>query len=106
MFLEKRSKSLARARDQAASDESFEKQWPAIFEYLTKLRVKKDVERRTSTMLIFCEDGLWKACVNDRENDETAFWSAPSYEELLTAVESDLAVGQGEWRHRSKPGKK
>lgn len=82
----------------AAADEVMAKKFPALLEYLTETRWPDGKPRVTSTVLILCEDGYFKACVNDRANSRTAWCSAKSYAELLVALEKGLQESSLEFR--------
>lgn len=80
---------------------------PALWEYLTATRFEDGSVRVCSTLLIFVEDGLWKACLNDRENDRSAWVSAGTWKELLEALERGLASDTAHWRAKPQgPAKK
>ena len=78
-----------------------EKQYPTLFEMITEQRWDSGEERRTSTLLIFLEDGLLKACVNDRALNCSLFLAGDSLAGLLSGVEAALRDGTAVWRpHR------
>lgn len=81
----------------AASDAAFASVYPVLADYLT-LTGMNGKDRKTATMLVFCEDGRWKACLNDRETCYYAFVSADSFTGLLEAVETGLKSGGHDWR--------
>jgi hypothetical protein len=78
---------------------------PTVLEYLSSTRWDDGSERQTSTVLVFCEEGRWKACLNDRAMDRTAFVSGNTPEGLLTNLEAALADGTVDWRRRGKSGR-
>lgn len=83
----------------AGRDPSFQERYPALHEWLTEATLDgKPVF--TATLLVFCEDGRWKACVGDRENDRSFFKSSESFQGLLEALEKALSDGSAEWRAR------
>ncbi len=79
-------------------DESFRLSYPALHEYLTLDHWDDGTPRRTSTLLTFCEEGQWKACLNDREAERSAWVSAEVFEDVLLALDRRLADGTVEWR--------
>lgn len=81
----------------AAMDDAFERRYPALYEMLT-CRIFDGKARETGTVLFFCEDGLWKACLNDRDRELVMFRSSGSVESLWDALEGALQSGQAEWR--------
>jgi len=106
LYIEKRTKAAAKAKRKSLTESAFAKNCPAIWEYLTLDSGKDGVARATASLTFFVEERTLKCCVSDKEGGEVAFWSADSWEELLTAVESDLAAGQGDWRASRKTARK
>jgi hypothetical protein len=72
--------------------------FPALGEYLTLDRWDDDSDRRTSTLLLFCEAGRWTACLNDRECGRSAWASGETPEAALEALEDSLANDCAAWR--------
>ena len=98
LYIEKRSRVVAKAKKSNGGKSAFAKDHPALWEYLS-LSVHRDgTERHTSSLTIFCDEGVLKCCMSDKDSHEVAFWSADSWEELLVALEEDLSAGQGDWR--------
>lgn len=79
--------------------------YPTLMEYLTEDRYEDGSSRRTSTVTLFAQDGQVKGCVNDRDNDCSAFFSAASIESLLAVIESKLKESSADWR-RNQGGSK
>lgn len=57
--------------------------------------------RQTSTLLIFTEQGAWKACLCARDTEEVCFVTAPTFEELVERLEAGLQMEGLDWRRRS-----
>jgi len=76
----------------------FAERLPALGEYLTSDKWENGDARVTSTLLVFQEDGVWKCCLNDRDQLRTLWVSGASMLDVLDALESLLASGEGEWR--------
>ena len=73
---------------------------PALVEYLS-VQVYEDGERReTSTLTLFWEDGLFKGCLNDRDQLKSCFLSSASLMDLLVRFESGLELDELEWRKK------
>jgi hypothetical protein len=89
----------------AAEDREFSSSFPALTEWLT-LQLHEGASIRTATLLIFCEEGKWKACIADRERDASFFRSADTFNGLLGALEDALREGTAEWRARARSGKR
>jgi predicted RNase H-like HicB family nuclease len=78
----------------------------ALGEYLT-LEVWEDgTARRTSTLLMFIEDGVWKVCLRDRANSRTLWRAGESPEEALAALEAALEGDATDWRRDHWEGDK
>jgi len=88
----------------AASDPEFKRKWPTLSDFLT-LTGWSGKQRKSGTMLLFAEDGKWKACINDRDGGYYAFLSADSFLGLLDASEASLKGGGLDWR-LSRTGRK
>lgn len=58
--------------------------------------------RTTSTLLVFVEDGVLKACLNDRHYNRSAFFTSDTMESLVVKIELALTNGTVEWRSRGK----
>lgn len=86
----------------AAVDPVFLQGLPTLYEYLAGSQWEDGKSRETSTLLIFCEDGLWKCCLNDRATQRTAWHSAASFQALLSELEAGLCTQQLGWRKRQK----
>lgn len=87
----------------AAEDTSFKSQFPAVYEYLTSTVYPDGSVRRTSSISVFVEDGLWKAALNDRDQDLVLFVAESSFQALLEALELLLQEDQVPWRKSKRP---
>lgn len=76
----------------------FEKNHPALAEYLTLGEWEPGVVRQTSSLLIFCDEGVVKAMLNDRDGARIAFVAAGGITEVLKAVERGLVGSTLDWR--------
>lgn len=88
--------------DGRVSDPTMVARCPATFEFLCVPNSDGSGRSQTATLLIFSEDGLFKACVNDRAENASCFFSAETFQELLAEVERGLATGTAEWRTSKK----
>lgn len=77
---------------------------PAVMEYLTAASYPDGSPRERSTISVFVEDGVVKACLSDRDQARTLWRSGPSVEDALMALETAIADGSADWR-RSGGGK-
>ena len=83
-------------------DEVFEKKFPMLFEFLTREVWEPGVPRTRGTLFVFCEDGVFKACLSDKDVDEVAFVSKTTFTGLMDACEKGLANGTHDWRVSTK----
>lgn len=85
----------------AATDKDFAKTHPALVEFMTLRRNDDGTPRQTSSLLIFCEDGVWKACLSERERELTLWAAGDTLAELLEAMEATLQSPAPQWRTKS-----
>jgi len=88
----------------AATDKDFAKAHPALVEFMTLRKMDDGSPRQTSSLLIFCEDGVWKACLSERERELTLWAAGDTVAELLEAMEATLQSPAPQWR--TKTGKR
>lgn len=86
----------------AATDSRMSAITPTLVEWLTRTVWDDGAKRRTGTLMLLAEDGVWKVWMHDRDAAESAWVSGGSLEELLLAVEENLATGGGTWRKDAK----
>jgi hypothetical protein len=102
-FLKKAAEKDAKSAGTISKDgEQFAKKYPALLEYLTTDKWPEGGERVVSTLMMFCEDGTFKACLNDRDAGKSLWVSGASVPDALEALESILRHGGGEWRVNSQ----
>lgn len=87
---------------------SWEKLYPALSEYLTQAAWPDGAVRQTTSLLLFVDGPVWKACLTDRDSEprRVAFVSGPTPEALLRAIEAQLAQGTADWRDQYGGAKK
>jgi hypothetical protein len=56
--------------------------------------------RVTSTLILMAEDGVFKACLSDRETEQVLWASSPTWSGLWEALEASLSSGTGVWREK------
>lgn len=74
--------------------------YPSLLEWLTEDRYEDGSARQTATLLVFAEQGTWKACFADRDNDRNTFVSANTPEGCLGVLEERLKANAVEWKPR------
>jgi len=79
-----------------------------LWEFLVSPVYDDESPRETGTILIFCEDGLIKACLIDRDNERTAFVSSGAgLKGILERADKGIREDKLDWRRkRSGEGKK
>jgi len=77
---------------------------PAVIEYLTSVQYPDGSPRERSTVSVFVEDGVIKACLSDRDQARTLWRSGSSLEDAILGLEQAIADGTADWR-RSGGGK-
>lgn len=82
----------------SASGDELTDRLPTLFDFLTLLRWPDDAARATGTLLLFCEDGLWKASLHDRDGARTVFVSGGGLLGLLAICDEALACPGTPWR--------
>jgi len=86
------------ARSAQATDDGILLGMGGLAEYLTLTAWEDGKPRKTATLLLFAEDGVWKCCLNDRENGRVTFRSSETIEELLKALSDALEGDEVDWR--------
>lgn len=71
---------------------------PTLFEFLTQRDWPDGSLREPGTLLVFTEDGHFKACLNDRDSGHSAFASGRTPTDLLEVLEKGLTENGLEWR--------
>jgi len=96
----KRASADDQARRQVASRAAAEwaKKYPALHEYLTMVAYPDGGKRTTSTLMLFCDDGVWKACLKDRDQARSLWITSDGPTGLLDDLEACLQGDVQEWR--------
>lgn len=88
----------------AFNDANFKATYPTLSDYLTSTHYEDRSPRTTSTLLIFCENGVLRMCVNDRDNNRSVFFTSETVEGVLLSAENALATRTADWKTRSGYG--
>jgi len=84
-----------------AKGSAFAETYPCLFEYLTVTQWEDKTPRESSTLLLFVDDGRFKACLTDKDSGRYVFLTAGSVEALLNALEVGLVDDQLDWRKKT-----
>lgn len=84
-----------------ASDPSFEGDYPGVYDFLALVELEGK-SREPGTITLMCQDGRFKASMQDKETKHYCFVSADTFMGLLEAMEGALTNPEHEWRE-SKP---
>lgn len=99
------SADVGLGRECAATDPDLRARYPAIHEYLTR-RVVEGKVIETSTLLLFCEEGQFKVCLNDRDAAVVVFRGGQSFQDALGGLENALIDGTADWRERKNTSRR
>lgn len=74
--------------------------FPLLAEHLTSTSYDDDppTARQTSTLLIFAQDGSYRACLRDRQEQRCLWIAAREWGELLPVLEEALGDPDAVWR--------
>jgi len=97
-FLRRHQTDPSSSNGQPSVDHSFQKQYPALHEYLTCPLYPDQTPRQLSTMTVFREDGFWKACLNEKDQGLVLFVAEAQFGTLLEALELLLQEDHPPWR--------
>lgn len=80
---------------------------PALVEFLSASRYADGVERVTGTLTVFFEQGKWKCCLNDRDQEVCGWIAVSELVDLPLALDLLMQEGKVDWREVRKvhPGK-
>jgi len=97
-FLRKAEVDSTQSPSGAILDPEFSKSYPALHEYLTADQYPDSTPRARSTVSIFVEEGLWKACLNERDQGLVLFVAEERFGALVEALELLLQEDRVPWR--------
>lgn len=89
-----------------ASDSEFEKKHPTLWQFLTDSSWSNGEARETGSILIFLQEGMWKAMVKDKDSGMIAFVTKNTFKTLLEAIERGLVDEKLDWREDQFKAKK
>jgi hypothetical protein len=77
---------------------------PALTEFLACGTYESGDRRETGTVTLFWEAGVWKCCLNDRDQGMVGFITLPELVDAILFLEEALVEGRGEWRQAKAKG--
>lgn len=72
--------------------------FPTLVEFLVRQGWPDGVERKTGTLTLSAQDGVWKGCLTDRDGMLKSWVSAMTIQELLELIEAGLEADELAWR--------
>lgn len=87
-------------------DSEFSKKFPTLFAFLTETAWEGGDSREPGSVLIFTQEGSWKAMIKDKDSGQIAFVTKGTHKTLLEALERGLAEDKLDWREDAFKGKK
>lgn len=90
----------------AASPDYLVERWPTLADMLCATAYEGDMpgSRMVATLLLFAQEGLWKACLADRQENRCLWLSTLQFGELFTALEEALCSADTVWREDRNRG--
>lgn len=78
---------------------------PSLADFLTADSWADGSVRQLPTLILFAEDGRWKACLNDRAEERSAWVTSDTLEGLFAVLDAQLESGTTDWRGGFQKGK-
>src|SRR5262245_15850911 len=93
LTVKKPVKSNPGGPDRAADPSQLEEDYPLLADQLTATHYDGDPpgSRQTATLLIFCQQGTYRACLRDRQEERCLWVSCVEWHDLLLLVETALS---------------
>lgn len=86
------------ATDPAAADPQFAATYPTLSDFMISHEVIDGRPRQTSTMIVVCEEGLWKLGLRERDRNVSLWVSGVTMEDAMLALEAALNEPVVAWR--------
>jgi len=105
MALKRRGGNADDEAGKGCADSGFEGDYPSLSDFLWSDRWPDDNSpRRLGTLTVFVEGGLWKACLNDRDQGMVAFGTSDTFLNLLQLLDDGLEQDRLDWRKAGQAG--
>lgn len=100
LAMKKKEKNGTELGLRTAVDQDFASAYPELYEHLTAACWDGDPKqpRVVSTLLVFAQDGCFKACLRDRAEGLCLWVASSTFDGLYGVLEGELAAGTGIWR--------
>lgn len=72
--------------------------YPFIYEFLTATKYETGEPRITGSISFFTQLGVLKASISDKDNNRVTYVEAPSWSELIAAIDMAIADENTVWR--------
>lgn len=98
--MRKKEKKREAQSTRAAEDTDLCERFPTLYDYLTAITYDgpDGGPRTVSTLLVFAADGVFKACLRDRDEGVCLWVAGRTFGDLLRVLEDELANDTGVWR--------
>jgi len=88
-------------------DAKFVAAFPRVHEFLTCDKWDDGKSRVTGSLSLFIEQGVWKACLNDRDTEASLYVTGETTLACMKALEGRLdGTKEADWRAWKKKGKR
>jgi hypothetical protein len=82
------------------NDPAFAKVCPALHEHMTVTAFDDGQVRSTCSLVLFCEEGVFKACLTDRDTEFSLWGTGETFHGALASLESRLVSPDPGWRKK------
>jgi hypothetical protein len=89
-----------------AVDVELEEAFPILYALMTELRVDARTVRQPSSITVFTQDGMWKCCIVEKDENKSLFGSGDTLWGALANVEARLDSPIVDWRERDEKRRK
>jgi hypothetical protein len=80
--------------------------FPHLVDWMTSVTFDDGSKRKTATLFVFCEGGVVKGCLNDRDTEEALWAEGIGFVDFLDTLETSLAAENVAWRAKTGKAKK
>lgn len=77
-----------------------------LFEFLARQQWPDGEYREPGTLLLLCQDGVWKGWLNDKDGQASCWTSGGTLRDLLGGMDDGLANDALAWRAAGEPKKR